>query len=170
MTLLLQIERAKLRLEEAKLELEREKMRADGRRLELESRKVDTEIAKARWTGPTVMATIVVATIVFIGGVASQYLQAQAQFKLKASELVLSAQSASQAAANAKALQKLFPDQLPEGFETRFPKDLDAFGPDIIAAKVELLKMMQNEESVEKKAEIQRLWMKLFPDDTTFKR
>jgi|RhiMethySRZTD1v2_1073278.scaffolds.fasta_scaffold232930_2 hypothetical protein len=147
------IERQTLQLERSKVDLEREKLKV--------------EVKKTWITAVSVAGGVLIAALSFLGSVYSQYRQSQTQFQLKAAELVIAAQSAQQAAATASALSALFPEQLPRDFASRFPQDLPAFGPDIIQAKVELLKLMEG-KSPKLRAPIIELWCKLFREDTTF--
>ena len=75
---------------------------------------------------------VAVLTVTF--GIWTQYEHARSEFEIKAAEIVLKTENASQARDTAIALSKLFPSRLPENFAESFPKNLPNFGPDIISA------------------------------------
>ncbi len=156
-----------LSVEREKLRIERQKLALQLRQARLERVKHRLEAKKAKYTAISIAVTAAAAGATLIAGVLSQNFQARAQFQLKAAEIVLSAQSVDQARASAAALQALFPERLPHDFSGRFPKDLPAFGPDIIQAKAEVLKLLADAPP-ERESKIIALWCRLYSDDRSF--
>jgi hypothetical protein len=138
-------------------------------KIKLEIQKLAVERSKARWTGGSILASLVVAFVTMLAAYLNQREQSQSAFELKATELVLGAQSSDQARDTAKALQGMFPDRLPMTFARPFESGaLPAFGPDIVAAKTELLRIIPG-SSPERQIEVKTLWSQLFKEDLSFK-
>jgi hypothetical protein len=151
------------------LEIERERLQLERHKLELEREKLSVERSKAKWTAISISVTLVAALSTVVLGIWSQHQQAQNQFEIKAAEIVLRTDSASQALDTARALATMFPGRLPKSFAQSFdPLTVPSFGPDIIAAKTELLRLLPG-KTEQQKQEIIALWKALFPDDVSFR-
>jgi hypothetical protein len=137
----------------------------ERQKLALEREKLEVERAKSKWNAAAIAVPLLAAVATAWFGLASQKQQAESQFAIKAAEIVLQTKSPEEALDKAKALKNPFPRQLPDTFAKSFePANFPSYSPDIIAEKLELLKMLGN-KSIEQKKEILWLWTKLYRDD-----
>lgn len=130
--------------------------------LEIEREKLKVERLKAWLTGLSIFVPLIVAALSFAFSTLSQAQQARYDFEIKAAEIVLGASSPSAAAAKARALADLFPDQLPADFAESFDSSL--YGGPSSEGKKEFLQLMI--EYPDHRREIIWLWERLFPGDT----
>ena len=154
----------------------------EDRKLALDERRVQIEERQARhgfWTRLVVLVPVVVALMVFAGGIVTQRLnsrdaltlqeeQAQDSFELKVAEIVMDTESAFGARNRAIAVGELFPDRLGATFARSFDPERASntqarLDNQRVAAKKELLKLIV--EHPDERRQVIGTWRQLFPDD-----
>ena len=151
-------------IELEKLKIEQEKIRLEQARLQLDENRFKEENKFRYFTFISILVPLL--TIAFSIGISiwSQRKQAESDFILKAAETVIDSKSPSESDNKLKALEYLFPDQLPGNFSTTLsnfePSDFSG-GPSY-DNKMNFLNLMAS--SGTSKDEILEMYKKLFPD------
>jgi hypothetical protein len=151
------------------LAIERERLEIERRRLSLDEQKSRTESRQQWFTRIGVVVPLLVALLVFWGNVQSDNRKADADFQIKAAEIVMNTQTPTEAYGRARALKALFPDRLPpnfaQGFDPEKFSDRSSFeNGQRVASKKELIGLIAAQP--EQRDLIIKLWKELFPGDT----
>jgi hypothetical protein len=154
----------------------------EDRKLALEERRIQIEERQARhgfWTRLGIVLPVLVALLVFAGGIVTQRLnardalslqeeQAKDDFELKVAEIVMDSESPFGVRNRAIAMGELFPHRLgikfAHDFDPEHASNTEArLDNQRIAAKKELLKLMV--EHPAERRQVVDTWRQLFPDD-----
>jgi hypothetical protein len=162
----LELERQKIRVEEEKLrqgdKIEQEKLKVEQGKLKVEQEKQKEEHRKTNLTVASIVAPLLLLFVSFGFSKISDRAKENADFEVKAAEIVLNAQNPDAAWAKAKALKKLFPDRLSKKFADTFnPKDYTAEGNPDYELQMEVFRMIT--ANPKQKQEILDTLMRLFP-------
>lgn len=134
----------------------------EQQKLELEREKLKLERFKVVWTGFSILLPLLIAAGTIYFNTRSQAEQAQADFKLKAAEIVMSTSGPSEARGKAQAMVALFPDDIPADFAEGF-KSLDVGSSRISASQKALLDLIV--EHPDQRNEIIDMWLAVAPYD-----
>jgi hypothetical protein len=146
------------------LEFEREKIRLEQARFHLEEKRYKDERKFRLWTILSIIIPLLSIAISVSFSMWSQYKQAQTDFTLRAVETVINSTSPSETQNKLKAMQFLFPNQLPDDFSAAF----NSFNPDDFSGgpsydnKMNFLNLMANTGA--SKDEILEMYKLLFHD------
>jgi hypothetical protein len=150
-------------LEFEKLELEREKIRLEQAKLHLDEERYKDERKFRLWTILSIFIPLLSIAISVIFSMWGQYKQAQTDFTLRAVETVINSKSPSETQNKLRAMQFLFPNQLPDDFSAAFsnfdPNDFSG-GPSY-DNKMNFLSLMASTGA--SKEEALEMYKKLFP-------
>jgi hypothetical protein len=147
-----------------KIKIEQEKLRLEKARLRLDEERFADEKRIKRLTLLSIVIPIITVAITVGFGVWSQARQAQTDFILQAAEIIISSEGPSETQNRLRALQDLFPHQLPEDFSSivsSFDPDLYSGGPSY-ENKMNFIQLFVDAGATQD--EILEMYRKLFPD------
>lgn len=151
-------------LSQQKLAFEERKIRVQEKKLEqqeqFERKKLVVEWARAAG----IVVPLIVVTVTVIFGLIREHEKEDADFEVKAAEIVMNSQTPAEAKAKAEALKILFDQHFKRDFATTFVAEKftnSRYDPDY-EAKLELLRMVL--QNPRQKQEILERWVKVFPN------
>jgi len=174
----------KLAQEQAKLQLDRERFEHEkalaeerfGHEQKLDQSKTSQEKRRTWITAGSIFIPLLIAALTFANAsftqerqaedqLALQAQQAQAEFELKAADIVMASDSAAGTYNKARAMRALFPNRLPLDFAGSFnPSDYTSSNEaGVVQSKKELLNLLADHPS--ERQQIIDTWKYLFPDD-----
>lgn len=126
-------------------------------KIELEKEKLKAERSKSIWTNLSIFIPLLIAALTIAYNAWSQTQQSRETFKLKAAEIVLSADSPSAAHGKAIFLAALFNDELPPDFDENAEEVAKMFSSNFLETRIQ--------ESPEQKEALINAWLFLHPED-----
>ncbi|MGB4780553.1 hypothetical protein [Candidatus Methylomirabilis sp.] len=149
--------------EDKNLDFEAKKLEIEQEKLKIEWEKVRVEQSKKWFTSISIFIPLLVVSISLVASSWYEKQKAEADFRIKAAEIITRFQDPDEMRGRAFILRHLFPDKLPKNFAESF--DPSGFrGETHFTTKIDLLKfIIQNKEH---KQEIIQMWKELFPKDT----
>jgi hypothetical protein len=171
------LERAKLQLDRERFEHDKELARERfDHEQQLDKSKTSEEKRRTWLTAGSIFIPLLIAALTFANAsftqdrqaedqLALQAQQAQAEFELKAADIVMASDSAAGTYNKARAMRALFPNRLPLDFADSFnPSDFTSSNEaGVVQSKKELLNLLADHPS--ERQQIIDTWKYLFPDD-----
>jgi len=128
---------------------------------EFENEKLKVERSKVRWTGVSILGSVLLAAITYLSAQHVQSEAAEAAFKLKVAEIAM-AGTAHEAKSKIEALVKLFPEHVPADMTNTFNPDDTNWGR---TSKDRFLNLIATQPARDQRRVIVDTYKQLFPGD-----
>jgi len=147
--------------------IEKEKLQLEKEKIEIERQRLKNETAGKYITGVSILLPLITAVLILLiqkrNTEKLQELQSNADFQIKAVEIILASKSTKAAKERAIILMTLFPQRIPQSFVDAFTKNIKFPGLAYQEKKLELFKALA--ANLEKRKEVQRIFNMVYLDE-----